>query len=149
MRRCVARVGNEVPRMTFLFFLLLRSPFSSGEPLVPAIYARLKIPRLRPGLHRRILSRPVLSSHRRRTWWTIKVVLAWSFRAEIFKSCIVEGGWEPLLEHAAFLSFVVLSQYPIRFSSFLFLCKRWASPLFSETCNFVRSRTEPSIRLKV
>lgn len=24
MRRCVARVGNEVPRMTFLFFLLLR-----------------------------------------------------------------------------------------------------------------------------
>lgn len=26
------------------------SPFSSGEPLVPAIYARLKIPRPRPGL---------------------------------------------------------------------------------------------------
>ena len=83
MRRCVARVGNEVPRMTFLFFL-----FSSARLFLLASRSfrqstlASKFRATDPGLRIPLPTRAAPPSHRRRTWRTIQPVLLsdrWKF----------------------------------------------------------------------
>lgn len=83
MRRCVARVGNEVPRMTFLFFL-----FSSARLFLLASRSfrqstlASKFRATDPGLRIPLPTRAAPPSHRRRAWRTIQPVLLsdrWKF----------------------------------------------------------------------
>lgn len=93
MRRRVARVGNEVPRMTFLFFLPRRARLflsaRRGEQLVPAIYSRFEIPRLRPAAFSSDTHSPMRPSSDTRSKGYPCGTL--NFQARIFENSTVES----------------------------------------------------------
>lgn len=134
MRRRVARVGNEVPRMTFLFFLPDALAFFSrrGERLVPAIYSRFEIPRLRPVAFPPDARSPARPSSDTRS--KARPCGGPSFRARIFENPRVEGYPMPALRDPVFgaLYKTSLARAPC-FLSLVSLELRAAceSPLFS------------------